>query len=441
MSSDAIACPRDRRLKLAVVASIGSKIATSALQILVMPLAVRALGPERFGIFILLSSSLIWISSVSVGLGNSLMILISKANATDDNDTQTRALSSAFFTVVSACILFASTISAIYYKFGITGIIGAQCSNYQPDMDIGLWLLVGYMAASLVLDVLEGAQSGCQEMHIVSLAGMMGQVLSGIALFAVIRCHAQSIVHLILCLFVVALVPRLINATLFITILQPHLFPNFWHFDRTILKGLLSTSIAFTMIALGQFLKQQCTILLVGRALGPAAVASYAILFNLSMLAAGIIIMQLRPLIPAITDAVIRGDYGWIKHTCSKILRSTLGYAVVVGVGMSSLSNAVIGTWYGKPVAPGLLLQVAMGIAFILQAWETYHHHVLFGLGYVWLPMIVYICQNVLTLALAVPLVQYFGSAGAACSLCIGILVLDGWVLPIMLRRAMAISS
>ena len=319
MSTDCMVCPthRDRRLKLAIGASISSKVATAALQLLVMPLAVRALGPERFGVFVMISSSLIWISSASIGFGNGLTIAISKAVAVNDTLAQSQAISSAFFTVLGICTLILSGMGIVHDRFGLDCILGHQYSNYQADIVTGLWLIIGFMIASLVLDVLEGTQAGHQETHIINLAGMLGQALSAVSLLVVVVWHVQSIINLILCLFVLSVIPRLVNSFIFVTISQPHLIPNPLRFKRSVLGSLLGTGIAFSLMGLGQFLRQQCSILLVGHMLGPVAVSVYAIIVNITMLAFGMIMMQVRPLLPAITDAWARGDREWIDRMCA----------------------------------------------------------------------------------------------------------------------------
>ena len=46
-----------------------------------------------------------------------------------------------------------------------------------------------------------------------------------------------------------------------------------------------------------------------------------------------------------------------------------------------------------------------------------YHHTLLFGLGYIWPPIVAYIGQNLLMLVVSVPLVQHYGSVGVAWAL------------------------
>jgi len=424
-------------MKLAVIASLCSKLATTVLQVVAMPLAIRALGPERFGVFAMLSSSLIWISSANIGLGNSLVIAISKAVAIDDLRAQTRAISSAFFAVIGISIVILLSMGIIHSQFDILHYLGGQYQIYSSDITTGFWWLVCCMIIHLILDVFEGAQSGYQEIHIVNIAGMFGQVFSAITLLLVVFCHAQSIVSLIICLYVFSIIPRLLNALFSVTMVRPHLFPQPRYYSHTALSSLLSTGMAFTLMGIAYFLKHQCSILLVGYMLGPVSVAGYAIMINITLLAFGIISMQMRPLLPALTDAWARQDYKWVKQTYIKILHYTMWYAIAVGVILALFGKPIIRVWYGPQMMPSVYLQIAIGIGFILQAWESCHITVLMGLGYVWPPILAFLCQSVLMLVIAIPLIHKFGAAGAACAICITVLVINCWLLPIMLQRVL----
>ena len=439
---DTIVCPqhsdsRNHRLKLAVVASLGSKVATAALQVVVMPLAIRALGPEQFGVFAMLSSSLIWISSAHMGLGTSLVINISKSVVANDLVAQARAISSAFFAIIGLSAVIMLGMIIYNNQFGMVSLLGDHYQAYSSDIATGFWWLMGCMLVNLILDVFEGAQSGYQEIHIVNMANMLGQALSATTLLIVVYYHAQSIISLIICLYVCSTIPRLLNALFSVTIIRSYLFPRPWYFSYTVLSNLLSTGVAFTIMAVAYFLKHQCGIFLVGRVLGPVSVTSYAIMVNITLLAFGVINMQLRPLLPAFTDAGTRQDHDWIKRIYAKILYYTMWYAVAVGVTLALFGGPIIRVWYGPQAVPSVYLQIAIGVGFVLQAWEMCHHTILFGLGYIWPPVVVFLCQNALMLLMAVPLVHQFGAAGAAIALCVTTVAINCWLLPVMLRRVL----
>ena len=195
-------------------------------------------------------------------------------------------------------------------------------------------------------------------------------------------------------MFVMTVIPRLVNAVISVTYVRPHLSPKLIHFDRTIVSTLLSTGVAFSMMSLGHFLRQECGILLVGRMLGPVSVAKYAIVVNITILASGIINMQLRPLLPAVTDAWAKGDYAWIRRTRLRTLSITMGYAIAVALVLAVLGDTIVGLWYGHQLISGSKVPMAVGLSFVLQAWEMNYCLMLFSAGRIWLPVALFTLQS-----------------------------------------------
>ena len=86
---------RGDRLKLAVLASVGSKIVSVSLQFLVIPLAIRALGAERYGVYAMLTSSLGWIPLAGACIAPGLTIAIAAVRG--DYETEADYLTSALY--------------------------------------------------------------------------------------------------------------------------------------------------------------------------------------------------------------------------------------------------------------------------------------------------------------------------------------------------------
>ena len=78
---DTHAARRDRSIRLAVVTSFLSKAGTALFQLLSIPIAVRVLGKEEFGIYSAVNVTLGTVSLLQVGIGPALAHGLSKARA------------------------------------------------------------------------------------------------------------------------------------------------------------------------------------------------------------------------------------------------------------------------------------------------------------------------------------------------------------------------
>jgi len=326
--------------------------------------------------------------------------------------------------------------SIIAHYFGISDIFGDQYLIYAHDIKLGLTIIFGMLIGILLLGVVEGAMAGHQEQYIINFCAMIGNLCSA-AVLLVVLLRAPSVVGMILCMTCVAYLPRILTAIAYVIFIRPHWMPKFKSFDIPTAKVLIGTGAAFSIMQMGQFMKHEIGILFIGRILGPVPVAGYAILVNLCLLGFGAISMQTAPLLPAITDAIANGEYEWIRGVYSRGIRYAMVYACLVGLVLAVAGNLIIRIWYGPSVAPSVPLQVAIGIAFMLQVWEMYHIAILQSLGRAWIVVMLYLGQTLVFLVLCVPSIERFGSAGVPALLCITILLCDAWMLPILMGRTL----
>ena len=341
---------RNTRFKLAIITSLGSKCATLVLQLLVLPLAVRTLGPALFGVYSMLVASLNWIWSCGVGIGPSLTIATAHAVKDGNQSREARYVSTAFHIICLICMLLVLGFSVITHYIGIGDIFGDQYLIYAHDIRLGISIISGMLMSILLLGVVEGAMAGHQEQYIINFCAMLGNICSA-AVLLVVLLRAPSVIGMILCMTCVAYLPRVLIAITYVVFIRPHWTPKLRSFDFATAKLLLGTGAAFSIMQIAQFMKHEMGILFVGRILGPVAVAGYAILINICLLGFGVVTMQTQPLLPAITDAAANGDYTWIRRIGSRGLRYVMIYACLAGLMLAGAGNTIICIWYGPTVA------------------------------------------------------------------------------------------
>ena len=77
----------------AVWSGAAARLLSSALTLVSLPLAVRYLGVERYGVWATIASTMVWINLLDLGIANTLTNHISRAFALDD-----RAYAARYFT-------------------------------------------------------------------------------------------------------------------------------------------------------------------------------------------------------------------------------------------------------------------------------------------------------------------------------------------------------
>src|ERR1700744_4144212 len=91
---------RYRRAGITASTSFLSKALTIAIGFVSVPLTIHYLGPERYGVWLTISSLLIWMALTDFGLaGNALVNVIAEADGKDDRRMAGEYTSSAFWTL------------------------------------------------------------------------------------------------------------------------------------------------------------------------------------------------------------------------------------------------------------------------------------------------------------------------------------------------------
>src|SRR5690348_6591044 len=87
---------RYRRAALTTATSLIAKLASVITFVVSVPLTVRYLGPERYGIWMTVASLVTMLSWADLGIGNGLMTLISESHGKTDEEAARAYVSSAF---------------------------------------------------------------------------------------------------------------------------------------------------------------------------------------------------------------------------------------------------------------------------------------------------------------------------------------------------------
>jgi len=427
---------RTRRLGYAVVTSVSSKVASIAVQLLALPIAINALGAEKYGVFVTLSAALMWLSIANMGLSPGLTrgIAISVANA--DRTSERRYFSSAFFLIFGVAFLLLTFLAVVWWSVPVETLFGNEYSMYSDEVRGGLLLLGLLLTLTLALSVVDAARAGYQEQYANNLSTTLGNTLSIVLLF-VVAYYWPTIAGMIVAIYGMYVLAQLLNGFHLIWLSRPYLVPRLDHFDFGLCKMLFGTGLAFVLVWISSYINQQLSLFLVGRQLGPDSAASFAVMLRMTDLLGSVVIMFTLPLWPAITDAMARGEISWVRSSYRKLVLLSTCYAIVAGGLIAVAGQPIVRLWIGPEVLPTGLLQGFIGLYFVLVMWTHVHYMTLVGLGRLWAPAIVLLMESVVMVPLALWFIYSMHSAGVAAALCLSTVGLGVWLLPIMVKTAL----
>src|SRR5580658_8813456 len=159
---------RWRRVRLAFAASVASKLFGTLLQIIVVPISVKVLGVERFGIYTIIVSSLTWIDLARLGIGPGLTQSLAVAWNRGERDTEASLFSNAFFFVAGSCLLVALGVAlalagAKVWGLSVINMVGIRGTSYQTEVYDAILVVSLLFLLQILCSVAESARSAYQE--------------------------------------------------------------------------------------------------------------------------------------------------------------------------------------------------------------------------------------------------------------------------------------
>src|SRR6266404_9597421 len=96
---------RGGRAKLAISTSVASRIVSTAISLLVLPITVRYLGNEGYGLMVTISSVVGWLQFTNMGIGLGLQNALTDETARANTEAQKELVSTAVFSLAGIGLL------------------------------------------------------------------------------------------------------------------------------------------------------------------------------------------------------------------------------------------------------------------------------------------------------------------------------------------------
>ena len=402
-----------------------------------VPLTVRYLGAEGYGLWITISSAATMFFLLDIGIANTLTNLISEAYAGNDKERAATYFATAFWVVVGISALL-GLVGSILWPFihcvsifhVQNPILGHETSHAMAAAFIVFLLALPTSLASKIL-------GGYQELHASNLFTAAGSVLSLLVVVAVIHFHGNLT-------FLVAGFAGSSVAANAACLLWICLFHKPWMkpWPRRISAGsigrIFRSGSQFFVIQLAGLIVFNSDNIVISHYLSPAAVTPYAITFRL----VGYILM-LQTLItpalwPAYAEAYANGHLSWIRLTYNRVRWISIA-GLTVGCSITLfLGRDIIRIWAGPQAVPSQMLIALMCVWIVICAFAT-NQSLLMGATYrIGKQAIAAIGSVLANLTLSIIWVKTMGTNGVILATIVSLLIfivgLQAWQVKKILR-------
>lgn len=421
---------RDRSIRLAVATSFLSKAGTALFQLLSIPVAIRVLGREEFGLYTTVNFTLATVALLQVGIGPALAHGLSGAQARGEEGESRKLASTAFFMMAGMAAIAGLLLAAILWAVPLPSLFGPEFAAKENVLRPALWTGLALFLLLFILNLTDRVREGLLEAASNNLWGAAGNVVAAIAV-GIGVVFIPQVWFLVLAVHGSVVIAKLCN-TISLWRKHPETRPSWAHFQYPVAKHLFTDGLAFSACTLvAGIVEYNLCGWLVGRGGGPSATAIYGIFVSMTIMQLGFVMMLSTPTWPAVAEALARGDVAWAKRAARRLYLYGSGFALCSAAGLVLLGPWVFSLWLGKEFAdtPRTLL-ACYAVYFVAHVWRHLNHALMIGTGQVSRLARVQFVESALVAIAAIVALKWGGLGPMLLSMGTVIFAVTGCILP-----------
>ncbi len=408
---------RSQLLKKNILFSFVIKGWAGIVQILLVPITIHCLGNYINGIWMVISSVLIWIDSLDIGLGNGLRNKLSERIALRDSRGAKEYVSTTFFTLIGiiipaiVLILLACTNIDLYKLLNVDPRI-------IPNLTAVICLSVVLVGNTFIFKFLGNVYLALQLPAVNNALVTLGQTVTLLAVFIQQVFHIHSLTWVAIAYTGGPLLTYLIAYPVTFHWKYKELSPSWRFFKKNKIKELFSLGIKFFVLQIAGIVLFASTNILISRLFSPELVTPYQVTYRYYSFIVMLFTIIAIPFWSATTDAYAKHDVKWIRSSVRKLNLIVLSMLLIIIV-MTLVSPFVYNIWVGSGVKTNMMLSSIMGAYIFVIVFSLSYSYILNGIGALNLQLIATVIAALLYLPLAWLLAQRLGINGIALALVI----------------------
>jgi len=319
-----------------------------------VPLTIRYLGPERYGMWMTISSLLAVLAFADFGIGNGLVSSIASSAGKDDSPSMVRLVSSAFYMLAGISIIIALSFVVAYPFVPWDRVFAVTGQDAAGEAGPSVLAFIMCFAIGLPFTIVQRLQMGLQESWRSNLWLAAGSALSLIGILIAVRLRL-GVTALVIAMSGGPVVASILNTLIEFLNRRPELRPSWTSVDFHTWAGLIRSSAIFVALQLCLVLGTGTDSMIIAQVDGASTVSAYSVLYKLFTIAT-VFTLFVNPLWPALGESLSRGDHDWARTALNRA--TTL--CVIIGLLLSAtfflFAQAIVKIWAGASVVPDMVL-------------------------------------------------------------------------------------
>jgi O-antigen/teichoic acid export membrane protein len=412
-------------------------VSSIVLNLVTIPISLNYWGAERYGIWVLLTSIILYLGMTNLGLNTAAAVLMAKNPKISDKMSILRR--SFLILVLSTGIISMAFIVLNIITKDWINIIGKIPNNLKDETYSAGFILVFFYLISLPFSLLSSVYTGFQKLYLENIFNIALNILNFLVLIVVIIFKGNLICFSTF--WGISLVAFNIIKFIFFYFSIYRKFPKEINVVNSIstsdakYKTIFYTGIRFFFIGIASSIVWNTDFLVISNFISVESVVPYSITFKLFSIIYGIIFQINNSIMPLLGKEYGHNNIEWIN----KIYCSFLVLIAVVGgatwVGSILFYRDFITLWTGLSGYAGLYVVIPLGGYSYLLGMSVLNSGIINSFNYSGLTPFVAWGEAIIKIVISIWLGKIWGLPGIAVGTLMGSLCSQTWVLPILLKK------
>lgn len=388
-----------------VLASFVVKGWASLVVLLMIPITLKCLGNYQNGVWLTISSMLVWIDQFDVGLGNGLRNKLTTYMAQGKVDDARRMVTSTFLMLILIMSVVLPVLLLIVSNINLYAILNVS-PEMIPELRVAVISAVILVCLTFILKFIGNVYMGMQMPAVSNGLIALGQTL---ALIFTLLLLAQDKATFMMVVAVNTGCPFLVYLVAYpytFRIKYPFLRPNVHFIDWKAMRELGNVGVCFFWLQIAAILQFMSSNILISNLYTPELVTPYQVAYRYTSIAMLVFNIICMPIWNATADAYARNDFDWI-HRANRKMGMVVALLTLLLVVMVVVSPWVYDIWIGGQCHVPITMTGLMAIYLWMLIQSMRYSYFLNGMGVLRLQMYMTI-SAVAFIPLAWLMRQYF---------------------------------
>jgi O-antigen/teichoic acid export membrane protein len=389
---------RYRLIALSGASNLGAKMVASLLGLVTVPLTLNYLGKQQFGLWMVVSSLVVWMQLADFGVSNGLANALAEAHGQDNRMAAKGYVSTALgfsLAIAAICIL-----PMLFAAWNIPW--GRVLNLREPGMEkiaaLSFFVAGGLFIINIPLSIISRIYTAYQLGYIPNVLQIISSLASLVAILIAIWLNLSLPVLVLLAGFG----PIMSNflSWLFLKRKLPWCTFDHSHISRTAFRRVMQSSLPLFVFQIGSLAVNNLINPVLAQLSSLDVVADFNILLKINSLIFFVAVSLSTPFFPAIREAFENREKGWVSKAICRAMIIRVGIILALSAPLSFFGNQLIRLWIGHDLGSvfgqiGWSLFVA---CIVLAGASSGISEILLFLDYIWVQNILVFITAVITL-------------------------------------------